>query len=366
MLIAIDGVAANDENRVGVSMYTLELLRYFHTQANEKLQFTIYLKNPPRADLPKKTEYFRYRVVGGSFLWSRLFFPLALMRDPKPDIFFSPAHYLPSFVPCPAVVTIHDLAYEYYPAEFLKKDLYKLKNWTKSAVNKSRAVIAVSQNTKSDILKYYQTPSERVKVIYNGFRSKSEFLNSKSETISKFKILNSKFLLFVGTLQPRKNIAILIEAFSTVVKSNKDLKLIIVGKRGWLYNSIFQKVSDLGLENKIKFTGYLPDSELAILYKNAAMMVLPSLYEGFGIPILEAMAAGCPVITSNVSSLPEIAGEAALYFNPHDSVELAGKIDMILKDKSMRDDLIKKGKARVGRFSWEKCGKETLELLTNV
>ena len=364
MLIAIDGVGANDPERVGVSVYTYELLKYFHRHSSEEVRFVIYLKDNPRDDMPPQTAYFRYRVVPGPFLWSRVFFPLALMIDKKPDVFFAPAHYLPPYVPCKSIVTIHDVAYEYYPNEFLKADLYKLKNWTRSAVDKTSKVIAVSEHTKKDILKFYSVSEDKVMVIYNGFSHKFQVTNSKKQTNSKFQILNSKFILYVGTLQPRKNITTLIESFSQLInETNGDLKLVIVGKKGWLYDKIFQKVRTLKLEDRVILAGYIADSELSILYQNASVFVLPSLYEGFGIPILEAMNYGCPVIAANTSSLPEIGGDACFYFDPSDTIDLKNKIVKILEDKKFRDELIKKGKERIKEFSWEKCAEETFSLL---
>lgn len=356
MLIAIDGVAANDLKRVGVSVYTFELLKYFYEKASNELQFVVYLKDQPRNDLPVENENFCYRVVPGPFLWSRIFFPLALMIDKKPDVFFAPAHYLPPFVPCPSVVTIHDLAYEYFPEEFLKTDLYKLQNWTKDAVKKAVKVIAVSNNTKADVLKSYGVPDNKVKVIYNGLSNRLQETSNKKQT-------NFKFILYVGTLQPRKNITGLIEAFNLLIQEKPEYKLVIAGKKGWLYDEIFQKVKDLKLKDKVIFTGYVSDSKLINLYQNASVLVLPSLYEGFGLPILEAMSFGCPVATSNVSSLTEIGGDACLYFDPNDKIEIKNKIARLLDNEALKNELIAKGRERIKQFSWHKCGKKTLEIL---
>jgi glycosyltransferase involved in cell wall biosynthesis len=177
------------------------------------------------------------------------------------------------------------------------------------------------------------------------------------------KILNEKYLLYVGTIQPRKNIELLINAFKMLIEEGTELKLVIAGKKGWLYDEILNRAKALHIEDKVIFTGFIPDSEIADLYKNAQAFVLPSLYEGFGIPVLEAMYYGCPVIASNVSSIPEIGADACLYFNPKDTVELKNKILELLGNDVLRRSLIKKGSERVENFSWEKCGKETLEVL---
>ncbi|QQG44790.1 MAG: glycosyltransferase family 4 protein [Candidatus Roizmanbacteria bacterium] len=363
MIIGIDGNEANVNEQVGVSVYTLSLLEYFSKEAKEELQFRIYLRDEPKDFLPKQSEHFKYIIVPGKFLWSQIFLPLNLYLKKEIDVFFSPAHYTPRFCPVPIVVTIHDLSYFYYPQEFLKKDLYKLENWTKLAVEKSKKIIAVSKNTKKDIVKFYQTPDEKIDVVYNGFKAKTSPSQSLVKKIlSRYELRTTNYILYVGTLQPRKNLEVLIEGFKKVSETEKGWKLVLVGKKGWLYNEIFNQVKNLGLEDKVIFTGYLPDDEVAALYSQAFCFVLPSLYEGFGIPILEAMSYSCPVITSFSSSLPEIGGEAALYLTPDDVNDLVDEI-MALKDENTRKDLIKKGLERVKLFSWEKCAQETLEII---
>lgn len=175
---------------------------------------------------------------------------------------------------------------------------------------------------------------------------------------------NMQYVLFVGTIQPRKNLGILIDAFDKFVKTNKDFRLIIVGKKGWLYKSIFEKVKTMNLEQKVIFTGHISDDKLIKYYKDAFCLVLPSLYEGFGIPVLEAMSYGCPTILSMNSSLPEIGGDASLYFDPKNSDDLLEKLNILQKNQSLRKELIMKGRQRIKDFSWEKCGEETLEVLT--
>ncbi|OGK20333.1 hypothetical protein A3C23_02895 [Candidatus Roizmanbacteria bacterium RIFCSPHIGHO2_02_FULL_37_13b] len=368
MIIGVDGNEANVEKRVGVSVYTYELLKYFQKKASNDTQFIIYLRVNPESSMPVETQFFKYRVVKGP-LWSQIFLPIDLYLNRKINVFFSPAHYTPRFCPIPLVVSIHDLAYEYYPDEFLKKDLYKLKNWTKHAVSQAKRIIAVSNNTKKDIVKFYKIPKEKIDVVYNGYTNRitlDTLHASRSNLNTKYQILNTKYLLYVGTIQPRKNLLTLIEAFHLLLHDKPDFKLVIAGKKGWMYDEIYQKVEKLKLTDKIMFTGYINESELSFLYQNAAIYVLPSLYEGFGIPILEAMSHGCPVICSNVSSLPEIGANACLYVNPNDKIELKLKIVKLIEDRELRADLIEKGKQRIKKFSWEKCGIETLAILQRV
>lgn len=364
MIIGIDGNEANVDSHVGVSVYTMNLLTYFQKQSDENTKFNIYLRTKPKSFLPTPTVNFRYITVPGPFAWSQIFLPVYLNSHPLDDVFFSPAHYSPRYLRSPLIVTIHDLSYYYYPEEFLKKDLYKLQNWTKDSVHKAAKIIAVSKTTKKDILKFYNVPEEKVEVIYNGYEKSEQTSKPEDETSSNLPELD-KYILYVGTIQPRKNLVTLIEAFATFHTSHPEFKLVLVGKKGWLYENIFNKVKELHLEESVIFTGFLPDLEVQKLYKDAFCFVLPSLYEGFGLPLLEAMSQECPVLASFTSSLPEIGGEACLYFDPKNPSELTEKFTKLLDSPQIRKELIQKGKERVKEFSWETCAKQTLELIRN-
>ena len=179
----------------------------------------------------------------------------------------------------------------------------------------------------------------------------------------KFKLKIKNYVLFVGTIQPRKNLPVLIEAFAEFVKKNKDFKLIIVGKKGWLYKNIFQKIKNMKLGKRIIFTGHVSDQQLALFYKNAFCFVLPSFYEGFGIPVLEAMNYNCPTIISSSSSLKEIGGDASLYLDPKNSSDLTEKLTLLKNHPELGRDIIGKGKLQLKKFSWENCSQQTLEVI---
>ena len=359
--IGIDGNEANVKEQVGVSTYSQNLLSQFHKRVNKNLQFIIYLRNRPLKTMPIENKYFRYEIVKGKFLWSQIFLPVKLLIGKKNNIFFSPAHYIPRIITAPTVVTIHDLSYYYYPEDFLKKDLFKLRNWTKYSVHKAKKIIAVSENTKKDIIKIFGIPEEKVQVIYNGYGKKSDNNPIDKRLIERLK--KNPYILYVGTLQPRKNIQTLIEAFAEFTKKNKNYRLVIAGKKGWLYKEIFEKVKSFGITKKIVFTDYVSDSTLKGLYKNAVCLVHPSYYEGFGIPLLEAMSENCPVISSNTSSLPEIGGNAALYFDPQDKNQLVKQINNLINHEDLRNTLITNGKQRIKLFSWKKCAQQTLDVI---
>lgn len=362
MIIGVDGNEANVERRVGVSVYALNLLKFFNKKACSQCSFEVYLKNPLLKDLPKENKYFRYCLINGKFLWSQIYLPLYLYCQKNIDVYFSPAHYLPRFCPVPQVVTIHDLAYLYYPEDFIKKDLWQLKNWTNFSINQAKRIIAVSKTTKKDIIKNYQVDEGKVSVIYNGYEKQKS--RPKGDRPLDEKINN--YVLYVGTIQPRKNLEVLIDAFNKFIQTNKDFKLVIVGKKGWLYKNIFEKVTMMKLGKKVIFTDHISDPELIWFYKNAFCLVLPSLYEGFGIPILEAMNFDCPVVASFSSSFPEIGADASLYFDPKNPNDLLEKLNSLKQNQELRKELITKGRQRIKDFSWEKCGRETLAVLTSI
>ena len=359
MHIAIDANEANVDQHVGVSVYTLMLLRHFHAQANATNLYTLFLKEPPKAHMPPETAHFRYVVVGPSRLWLRLSLPAYfLLKRPRFDVFFSPAHYSPNLCPAPVVTTIHDLAYEYFPDEFLQKDLYTLRNWTRRSVSRSKHLIAVSHNTKQDVVRLYDCHPDKIDVVYNGFTPPTE-----SPTTPESLTADMEYICYVGTLQPRKNISRLIEAFELLSKHHPDLHLVLVGKQGWMYDTINQTIQNSSVQKRIHVTGYVSDQEKMRILHASRCFVMPSLYEGFNIPLLEAQSVGCPIAASDTSCLPEVGGDACVYFDPTNTQEMATAIDTILKSKSVRTTLKEEARRNLTRFSWEQSGAQTLQVL---
>ncbi len=371
MIIGIDGNEANVERRVGISEYAFELLKQFSSLKTEDIEFVVYLKEKPRADMPKESSLWKYRIVGPKKLWTQIGLPFDLFtHSPRPDVFFTPTHYSPRFSPVKTAVSIMDLSYIHFPELFKKSDLYQLQNWSKYSILKAAKVFTISNFSKDDIIKEYKLPSEKVVVTHLGLKMKTDVAAPKEEekeVLQKFD-LNRPFILFVGTIQPRKNLQRLIQAFGKIKKSNEypKLQLTIVGKKGWLFEDILEEPQKLGISDSVRFLEFVSDKELEVLYKNAEFFVLPSLYEGFGLPVLEAMSFGCPVITSNVSSLPEAAGDAALYVNPENIDDIAEKMGKLLKDNALKNELREKGYKQVKKFSWEKTARETLSVLQTI
>lgn len=349
-------------NRVGSSEFCFRILVELE-KIDKKNNYTIYLPARPTPDMPKERENWHYEVIPSKILWTLFGLTRTLLtKKPNLDVFFSPTHYSPPFVNVPQVISILDVSYKYFPELFNKIDLYKLAFWGGYSVKHARTIITISNASKDDIIKMYRTKVEKVNVVYPGIKDFAKSKMSKADLLEKYQV-SAPYVLFVGTLQPRKNIERLIEAFSLVQKKKSDLKLVIIGKKGWMFEEVLNAPKKYNVENSVVFLDSVPDSDLPAFYENAQVFALPSLYEGFGLPILEAMKLGCPVITSNVSSLPEAGGDAALYFDPKDVLDIEKKLLEVVEDSELREKMKEKGYVQVKKFSWEKAARETLEVL---
>lgn len=356
-------------NRVGSSEFCFQLLSKL-AKLDTVNEYSVFLPVEPSSDMPKETEKWKYVVIQSKKLWTLLGLSSKL-KSYKLDVFFSPTHYLPLYTSSPSVISIFDVSYLYFPNLFKKKDLYQLKLWGGYSIKKAKKIITISNSSKNDIIKMYKVNPDKVTVIYPGIKSdlglkiKDLRMNELKE---KFGI-STPYILFVGTLQPRKNISKLIEAFSLIINHKSsigDLSLVIVGKKGWQFEDILNAPKKYNVEDRVKFLDSVSDEDLPGFYKNALCFCLPSLYEGFGLPILEAMQYGCPVATSSVSSLPEAGGDAAVYFDPENVEDIKKSLESIIQSSELRDKLIKKGYEQVKKFSWEKTARETLKVLEEI
>lgn len=372
MIIGIDGNEANNSKRVGIGEYAYEIIKKLTETDKSHCKFVIYLKDDPLDDMPSPSENVTYKIFGPKKLWTQFALPLHLFLEPKrPHVFFSPSHYAPRIAPVPTVISVMDLSYVKYPELFNKSDRLQLKNWTSYSIKNAKKILTISNSSKSDIIKEYGASESKIEVTYLGIKpiiSITPHIYAMQELTQKYKI-PEKYILFVGTLQPRKNITKLIEAFTLLVKDKKipeSVDLVIVGKKGWLYDEIIASPEKLGISKKVHFLDFVNDEDLALLYSHAQVFVLPSLYEGFGLPVLEAMKYNCPVITSNISSLPEVGGDAALYIDPESTEDIASKMQKVLSDGALRKSMIEKGKEQIKKFSWEKSARQTLAILEEV
>lgn len=297
-----------------------------------------------------------YRVF-----WEQVFFP-RMIRNKKIDILHSPGYVSPMKVGCKTVVTIPDMQYRYYPQNFNNSRLWYWQYFIPRSANQANRIITLSNHSKTDIINLLQVPQEKISVTYCS--SKYQGNNRISEelatqTLSKYGIRDN-FILSVGSLLPHKNLDRLIEAYSQL-KDQIDEQLVLVGLKIDGYNALRAKIKQLNVDkNRILVLGYIPDTDLIALYQQARLFVFPSLFEGFGIPVLESMTFGCPVVASNRTAIPEVIGDAGCLFNPESTTEIAESIMRVVSDEHLRTELIQKGNTRVNRFSWARMAAETI------
>jgi glycosyltransferase involved in cell wall biosynthesis len=369
MLIGIDASRATAARRTGTENYSLNLIRELLAQGQDR-RYRLYFNQAPATDL--FLDGAEWRVIPLPRLWTHLRLSQEMLSDP-PDLLFVPSHVLPLAHPRCTAVTVHDLGYHYYPeAHTTFQNLY-LRWSTRYNAGAATRVLTDSEATRQDLIRYYDTPEEKIAVVYPG---RDETLAPLAEPTSLAGIrarygLSDSYILFVGTLHPRKNLARLVQAFASLLQTlaatstppNDALQLVLAGQKGWYYEEIFAQVRKLGLAERVVLTGYVPAADLAGLLSGALAFAFPSLYEGFGLPVLEAMACGTPVVCSGVSSLPEVAGDAALLVDPMDTDELSRALYQIVVDEGLRRVLVERGFQQVQLFSWRRCAQETLKVL---
>jgi len=300
-------------------------------------------------------------------LWENLILPHVLNKR-KIDLLHAAGFTLPRRISCKSVITIFDMTFFTMPQFHLASKVAYFQKMIPVALKRADMIIAISEQTKNDIIYTSGVTENKIKVIYVGIGKEFRIIDDKDavERIKQKYGLPKKYILFVGTIEPRKNITGLVSAYAKIKKNGCEHKLVVVGKRGWSYREIFTTIKNLNLENEVIFTGYVDAEDLPFIYNGASVFVYPSFYEGFGIPILEAMSCGVPVVTSNVSSLPEITGEAALLIEPENIEVMSASIDKVLKDPDIANNMIQKGLDRAKLFSLEKMVKETVEVYNKV
>lgn len=359
MLIGIDASKAGQKKRTGVENTLFQII--LHMQkfiTNDEIN----LYTPNRLDKslllnPK----FKEKTIPFHRLWHRFRLPLALFRD-KPDIFLEITNVLPAFSPKKSIYMIHDLAYKFFPESYSKYELLMNESNMKSSLKRAEYLIFTSNANRDDFYKFYNFPKDKTRIVPLGYDKKIYKVINKPKNILKLK---SPYFLFVGRLEKRKNVANIIEAFSLFKqKNNTAHKLVLVGKKGYGYEKIIQKINSFSeLKKEIIVPGYLNDKDLAHLYSASDAFIFPSLYEGFGIPVLEAMASGIPVLTSNIPTLKEVAGDGALYVDPKNTNDIADGIENIISNKKKRSDSIKKGVLNIKKYSWENTAKEVFNII---
>lgn len=372
MIIGIDGNEANVGERVGVNEYAFQVLKNLcklQEKGENPHDLIVYLKEKPLSDLPKETQNFKYKIIPGEDNWiiTKLM-PNLFFGRPKPDVFFSPSHYSPAFAPMPRICSIMDLGYLKFSGQFRKIDFWQLSIWSAISIFVSKAIIAISNSTKNDIVRHYPFAKKKVYVTplaYDEEKFNTDISQNDVRRVKNAYSIVTDYVLYLGTLKPSKNLEGLVEAFSQI--SDQNIKLVIAGKKGWMYESIFEKVSELGVGDRVIFTDFISEKDKPALIKGAKVFVLPSFWEGFGLDALNAMACGVPVIAGNVGSLPEVVGKAGILVDPRSIESIAEAIKKVLSmSESDYNSMITRGITQAKKFSWEKTATETLKILENV
>lgn len=355
----------------GVRTYLANLIEAMLRAENE-LAYFIYAENPAELSHWKKNDsrVTLKKLPSTSGRFNLLVgFPFCAIRD-KLSLFHS-QYVLPPFIPCKSVLTIHDILFESHPEFFPEVHRRLLKFFIPFSAKRANRIISVSEFTKREIIKYYRVPEEKITVIYEGASDKFVSIRDKNLILSvskKYGIVK-KYILFVGRIEPRKNIVGLLNAFVYIKnKGIKDFCLVIVGNQDKIFqeNELFNKIKELQLDSDVIFTGGVSNEDLPVLYNGAEVLVYPAFAEGFGLPVLEAMACGTPVITSNTTSLPEVTGDAAILVNPYSSEEIGQALEKILSSVSLRKEFASKGLQRAKKFSWAEAAKKTIEVYKEI
>lgn len=287
---------------------------------------------------------------------------------PPSDIFHATDHLLPP-LKCATVFTIHDLIFRFFPEYHLPLNRWYLSLMLPRFMRRADAIIAVSENTKRDATRLLDISPDKIAVIHEGVNQSYRPITDPRQlgAVRAKYLLPQHFILYLGTIEPRKNLPTLVEAYRLLLDRDRMTPtLVIAGRKGWLYRPVFDRVRDLGLDTQVLFTDYIESSDLPALMSAAELFVFPSLYEGFGLPPLEAMACGTPVICSNTSSMPEVVGDGGLLFNPRDVSACADAMERVLKDDNLRAGLRARGLSQAARFTWERTARETLKVYERV
>lgn len=347
--------------RAGIHQYILQNLRHLAWEEDgpEYLLFTRQAaeleKHRPDIQVIRSRWPTERRLV--RLAWEQMAWP-ALAARLKLDLLHSMAFVTPALSPCPTVVTVYDLSFIHFPDSFPALQRLYLRSQTARSCRQARRVIAISESGRQDIHQLFGVELARIDVVRPGVDE--IFRPLPATEVASFRRrrkLSAPFILHVGTLQPRKNIPLLLEAFAHLKRP--DLQLVLLGGKGWMFDEIYRRVETLGLRDQVRFTGYVPDADLPFWYNAATLFVFPSIYEGFGMPVVEAMACGTPVVAANTSSIPEAAGDAASLFPPQDAEQLADRMLGVLQDEALLIKMQAMGLQQARQFSWRRAGRET-------
>jgi glycosyltransferase involved in cell wall biosynthesis len=363
MILGFDGRLANLPQRAGVGNLARCLIEALPAAMGD-WRLRVYLDAGPRPDFPVPAGNREIRVLPKKRFWTQRILPRELKADP-PSVFLSPVMQFPLRCPCPGIATIPDLAAVTFGSYFTLQRRLLARFQARQAVRQADHLFALSGATRDDIRRYYGAPEEKITVIWAGVSSGFHPVRDaeKQRALREKYGLPEKYVLYLGRIQPRKNLDRLIDAFSETAARHPELPhhLVLAGDRGWMDQPIREKARRSPAADRIHFTGFIDEEDLAALISAADALALVSLWEGFGLPIIEAMACGTAVITSDCSSLPEVAGDAALIVNPEDTGAISAALDRLLRDQPRRHELEEKGFERARLFTWEKTAQRVMD-----
>jgi glycosyltransferase involved in cell wall biosynthesis len=367
MVIGIDASRAAMGQRTGTEAYAYHLIENLIPLAHGRdHELRLYFNQPPPPNLFSNATDFEAVVIPFARMWTHIRLAWELSRRP-PDVFFTPAHVIPRFYRRPCVATIHDLGYHYFPKAHTQWQVLYLHWSTRHNCRRSSQIIADSLATKNDLIRLYNQEPDKITVVYPGIdpELKPVVVQQTLQGVRDKYRLPEEYLLYIGTLQPRKNLVRLIEAYTA---SEVDLPLVLAGKAGWLAQPILKAIEAAppDTRKRILLTGFVADEDKAALISGAQALLFPSLYEGFGFPVLEGQVCGTPVMCTNTSSLPEVAGNAALMVPPLDTPAMTAGIQRIVQDQHLRQELITAGLANVQKYDWHQAASQILAILEEV
>jgi len=376
MIIGIDASRADKLNKTGTEWYCFFLIEELKkiTQ-NSEHKIILYSKEPLHGDLAKLPANWENKILRWPFkyLWTQGRLSLEMLLNP-PDVLFIPAHSIPLIYAKNTVVTWHDVGFERFKKLYSLPAYWYHKWAVRYSLKHAKKIIVISEFTKNEITDLFKVPSGKLKVVYNGYDNRTYNVQLDRDKIQKvldkYKI-DSPYIFFVGRLEEKKNIKGLVEAFwllresariGTRINANK-YKLVLAGRRGYGYERVKKRILDSGIENDVVELGWTDEEDIPYLLAGAEVFAFLSFYEGFGIPILEAMACGVPVLSSDIPPLREVAADAALFADPAKPKEIADAMLKLLGNENLRDEMVKRGLERVEKFSWERCARESLRVL---
>lgn len=369
MTIYLD-VSAAVNSRAGLGRYTRSLADALIAEL--EIPPTLFYNRTSEATVPPNWRNLPQRAFRMGYKpWRMLVWQGQLLRMdfsrlvPGAAIFHATEHLLLPLRGVPTVLTIHDLIFKLFPEHHKKLNYYFLNAAVPLFVRRADAIIAVSQATKNDLMRHYGTPDNKITVVHEA--AAPHFRVVPSSEVSRVRAkydLPERFLLTVGTIEPRKNLTRLVEALARLRKADRQLYMVVVGSKGWMFDEFFAKIEELGLQGAVRMLGFVPDEDLPAVFRAATVYVMASIYEGAGLPLLEAMACGVPVVSSRESSLPELGADVPRYFNPYDVDNMTEVLRQVLDDEALRAHMASQGPVRAGRFSWQRAARETLDVYT--